>query len=69
MRELDRATADYARLQKDHEILQIKMCHYRKGFEKLKSTVNSTDPMAPLPRYLFDKRMLFKKSRICRKQI
>ena len=68
-RELDRATADYARLKKDHEILQIKMCHYRKGFEKLKATVNSTDPMAPLPRYLFDKRMPFKKSCSSRKQI
>ena len=45
------------------------MCHYRKGFEKLKATVNSTDPMAPLPRYLFDKRMPFKKSRSSREQI
>ena len=68
-RESGRATADYARLKKDHEILHKKMCHYRKGFEKLKATVNSMDPMAPLPRYLFDKRMPFKKSSSSRKQI
>ena len=57
--ELDRLSSQYKRLAHDNEVLKFKINQYKRGHEKIKSALDSHDPRAPGPRYLFDKRLNF----------
>ena len=57
--ELDRLSSQYKRLAHDNEVLKFKINQYKRGHEKIKSALDSHDPRAPGPCYLFDKRLKF----------
>ena len=60
--ELDRLSYQFKKMEHDNDVLKFKINQYKRGHEKIKSALDSHDPRAPGPRYLFDKRLNFFKN-------
>lgn len=58
-RELDRMKELNRKMNEENERLQIKLAKYANGHKKMKEALLSADPRAPVPRYLYDKRLSF----------